>query len=44
VRVFVLSPQFANGGDRVSAWTVGRRNASLRMLNLLRSGRVRLAR
>ncbi|MEQ1504950.1 MAG: hypothetical protein ABMB14_22145 [Myxococcota bacterium] len=41
VRVFVLSPQFAKGGDRVRDWTVGDRSASLRMVNLVRGMRIR---
>ncbi len=37
VRLFVLSPQFTAGGDRLTEWTVGtRRSAGLRLLNLLR--------
>ena len=37
VRVFVLSPQFARGGDVLSCWTTqGGIHASLRMLNLVR--------
>jgi hypothetical protein len=37
VRLFVLSPQFTAGGDRLASWTVGRRrSAGLRLLNLLR--------
>jgi hypothetical protein len=37
VRLFVLSPQFTAGGDRLTSWTVGtRRSAGLRLLNLLR--------
>ncbi|MET0403147.1 MAG: hypothetical protein ABW123_12125 [Cystobacter sp.] len=36
VRVFVLSPQFTRGGDKVE-WTIqGSRSSSLRLLNLLR--------
>ena len=37
VRVFVLSPQFTNGGDKVDPWEVqGSLHSSLRLLNLLR--------
>lgn len=37
VRVFVLSPQFTNGGDRISPWEIqGSMPSSLRLLNLLR--------
>jgi hypothetical protein len=37
VRVFVLSPQFTNGGDRIDPWEVqGSVPSSLRLLNLLR--------
>ncbi|WP_224369795.1 hypothetical protein [Hyalangium versicolor] len=37
VRVFVLSPQFTNGGDRIDPWEVqGNMHSSLRLLNLLR--------
>ena len=37
VRVFVLSPQFTNGGDKIDPWTIqGSRSSSLRLLNLLR--------
>lgn len=37
VRLFVLSPQFARGGDKIPEWTLqGTRSASLRLLNLLR--------
>lgn len=37
VRVFVLSPQFTNGGDRISPWVIqGSVHSSLRLLNLLR--------
>ncbi|WP_375766877.1 hypothetical protein NR798_35055 [Archangium gephyra] len=37
VRVFVLSPQFTNGGDKVDPWQVqGSLPSSLRLLNLLR--------
>ncbi|HYH97012.1 hypothetical protein [Hyalangium sp.] len=37
VRVFVLSPQFTNGGDRIDPWVVqGNLHSSLRLLNLLR--------
>jgi hypothetical protein len=39
VRVFVLSPQFARGGDVLQDWRVGGRHAGLRMLNLLRAPR-----
>jgi hypothetical protein len=45
VRVFVLSPQFTNGGDRIEPWeTQGSLHSSLRLVNLLRRrpGRVRL--
>ncbi|MCI0571472.1 MAG: hypothetical protein L0Y66_12020 [Myxococcaceae bacterium] len=45
VRVFVLSPQFTNGGDRIDPWEVqGSLHASLRLLNLLRNlhGNVRV--
>jgi len=45
VRVFVLSPQFTNGGDRIEPWeTQGSLHSSLRLVNLLRQlpGRVRL--
>ncbi|MDC0714652.1 hypothetical protein POL68_39755 [Stigmatella sp. ncwal1] len=45
VRVFVLSPQFTNGGDQIDPWEVqGSVPSSLRLLNLLRHlpGRVRL--
>ncbi|SEU09836.1 hypothetical protein [Stigmatella erecta] len=45
VRVFVLSPQFTNGGDRIEPWEVqGSVPSSLRLLNLLRHlpGRARL--
>jgi hypothetical protein len=39
VRLYVLSPQFTAGGDRLESWTVGRRrSAGLRLLNLLRGG------
>jgi hypothetical protein len=47
VRVFVLSPQFTNGGDRIEPWEVqGSLHSSLRLVNLLRQlpGRVRLQR
>jgi hypothetical protein len=38
VRVFVLSPQFTNGGDKVEPWTVqGSLASSVRLLNLLRA-------
>lgn len=38
VRVFVLSPQFTNGGDRIDPWVIqGHLHSSLRLLNLLRS-------
>jgi hypothetical protein len=38
VRVFCLSPQFTNGGDRIEPWVVqGSRASSLRLLNLLRA-------
>lgn len=37
VRVFVLSPQFTNGGDRIDPWEIqGSPHSSLRLLNLLR--------
>jgi hypothetical protein len=37
VRVFVLSPQFTNGGDRIDPWQIqGGLASSLRLLNLLR--------
>ncbi|MDY7225606.1 hypothetical protein [Hyalangium rubrum] len=37
VRVFVLSPQFTNGGDRIDPWEIqGSMSSSLRLLNLLR--------
>ena len=37
VRVFCLSPQFTNGGDRIDPWeTQGSLPSSLRLLNLLR--------
>jgi len=37
VRVFCLSPQFTNGGDRIDPWvTQGSLSSSLRLLNLLR--------
>jgi hypothetical protein len=37
VRVFVLSPQFSNGGDLVEPWeTQGSPHSSLRLLNLAR--------
>lgn len=40
VRVFVLSPQFTNGGDKVDPWIVqGSLHSSLRLLNLLRCPR-----
>ena len=40
VRVFVLSPQFTNGGDKVDPWVVqGGLSSSLRLLNLLRAER-----
>lgn len=45
VRVFVLSPQFTNGGDKVDPWEIqGSVHSSLRLLNLLRQlpGKVRL--
>lgn len=38
VRVFVLSPQFTRGGDKIASWTVqGRMHSTLRLLNLFRS-------
>ncbi len=37
VRVFVLSPQFTNGGDKIDPWEIqGSLPSSLRLLNLLR--------
>ena len=37
VRVFVLSPQFTMGGDKVDPWVIqGSRHSSLRLLNLFR--------
>ncbi|PTL76076.1 hypothetical protein DAT35_51880 [Vitiosangium sp. GDMCC 1.1324] len=45
VRVFVLSPQFTNGGDKIDPWEIqGSIHSSLRLLNLLRQlpGKVRL--
>ncbi|WP_395820328.1 hypothetical protein [Archangium minus] len=45
VRVFVLSPQFTNGGDKIDPWEIqGSVHSSLRLLNLLRQlpGKVRL--
>ena len=37
VRVFCLSPQFTNGGDKIEPWTIqGSRASSLRLLHLLR--------
>lgn len=37
VRVFCLSPQFTNGGDRIDPWEIqGSQHSSLRLLNLLR--------
>jgi hypothetical protein len=47
VRVFVLSPQFTNGGDKIDPWeTQGSLHSSLRLMNLLRQlpGNVRLQR
>lgn len=42
VRVFVLSPQFTNGGDKVDPWTIqGSLSSSVRLLNLLRKPGVR---
>jgi hypothetical protein len=42
VRVFVLSPQFTSGGDKVDPWIVqGGRHSSLRLLNLFRRVRPR---
>ncbi len=44
VRVFVLSPQFTNGGDKIDPWEIqGSPHSSLRLLNLLRHlpGKVR---
>jgi hypothetical protein len=39
VRVFVLSPQFTNGGDKVEPWTIqGSLASSVRLMNLLRKG------
>ena len=43
VRVFVLSPQFTNGGERIEPWEIqGSLHSSLRLLNVLRrdQGRV----
>ena len=38
VRVFVLSPQFTSGGDKVDPWVVqGGLHSSVRLLNLLRA-------
>jgi hypothetical protein len=38
VRVFVLSPQFTNGGDKIDPWEVqGSLHSSLRLLNLMRN-------
>jgi hypothetical protein len=38
VRVFVLSPQFTNGGDKIEPWVIqGRLHSTLRLLNLLRA-------
>ncbi len=38
VRVFVLSPQFTRGGDKIGSWTVqGRLHSTLRLLNHLRA-------
>ena len=35
--MFVLSPQFTNGGDRYETWEVnGRMSTSLRLIDLLR--------
>lgn len=45
VRVFVLSPQFTNGGDKIDPWVVqGSLHSSLRLMNLLRQlpGKVRV--
>lgn len=40
VRLFVLSPQFTDGGDVVDPWVVrGSRSSSLRLLNWLRADR-----
>jgi hypothetical protein len=37
VRLFVLSPQFTRGGDKIASWTVqGRLHSTLRLLNHLR--------
>lgn len=37
VRVFVLSPQFTAGGDKIARWTIhGRLHSTLRLLNHLR--------
>ncbi len=37
VRVFVLSPQFTNGGDKIEPWVIqGSLHSTLRLLNLLR--------
>jgi hypothetical protein len=44
VRVFVLSPQFTNGGDCIDPWEIqGNLYTSLRLLNLMRQlpGKVR---
>jgi hypothetical protein len=38
VRLFVLSPQFTRGGDKIASWTVqGRLHSTLRLLNHLRA-------
>ncbi len=38
VRIFVLSPQFTNGGDRHAEWLIrGRRHTTLRLLRVLMS-------
>ena len=38
VRVFVLSPQFTRGGDKIASWTVqGRMHSTLRLMNLFRA-------
>lgn len=38
VRVFVLSPQFTNGGEKIPEWTIqGRLHSTLRLLNLVRN-------
>lgn len=38
VRMFVLSPQFLSGGDKIKTWTLqGSLSSSLRLLNVLRA-------